>query len=110
MSSSDRTASRDLSSPPARAADVRDDAQAIVSALERLIHDGALSPESVRAVVSVATRLYAEASVRAGQELPPLEPEISTTDALTLACALVRSQDLTPFDMAVWFSHGQRTG
>jgi hypothetical protein len=109
MSSSDRAAGRDPSPPPSRAADTSDDARAVVSALERLAHDGALSPESVRAVVSVATRLYAEASARAGQELPPLNPEISTTDALTLACALVRSQDLTPFEMAVWFSHGQRT-
>jgi len=25
-----------------------------------------------------------------------------------LACALLRSQDLTPFDMAMWFSRGAR--
>jgi hypothetical protein len=25
---------------------------------------------------------------------------------VTLACALVRSQDLTPFEMAIWFSRG----
>jgi hypothetical protein len=40
-------------------------------------------------------------------ELAPLAPDVSTTDALTLACALVRSQDLTPFEMAIWFSRGQ---
>jgi hypothetical protein len=32
---------------------------------------------------------------------------VSATEALTLACALLRSQDLTPFDMAVWFSRDQ---
>ena len=69
---------------------------------------GELSPESVRAVVSAATRLYAQASDRAGGPVAPLAPDVSTTDALILACALLRSQDLTPFDMAVWFSRSQR--
>jgi hypothetical protein len=84
------------------------DVAGVVAALEQLAANGALSPEQVRAVVSAATRLYVAASVRAGQELPPVGPEVSTTDAVTLACALVRSQDLTPFEMAVWFSRGQR--
>jgi hypothetical protein len=61
---------------------------------------------AVRAAVTVATRLYAEACEAAGRELPPLDPGVSTTEALTLACALLRSQDLTPFDMALWFSRG----
>ena len=82
---------------------------AAVATLEQLADTGALSPEQLRAVVSAVTRLYAAASARAGQELPPVGPDVSTTDALTLACALVRSQDLTPFEMAVWFSRGPRT-
>ena len=45
-----------------------------------------------------------------GFELPPLTEQISTTDAITLACALLRSQDLTPFDMAMWFSRGKTHG
>jgi len=61
---------------------------------------------TVRAAVSSATRLYAQACEAAGKELPPLDPGVSATDALTLACALLRSQDLTPFDMALWFSRG----
>jgi hypothetical protein len=84
------------------------DVPRVVATLEQLVESGALAPEQVRAIVSAATRLYAAASARAGQELPPLGPEVSTTDAVTLACALVRSQDLTPFEMAVWFSRGQR--
>jgi hypothetical protein len=82
------------------------EARAAVVVLEQLAGSGDLSPESVRAVVSAATRLYAQASERSGEELAPLAPDISTTEALTLACALLRSQDLTPFDMAVWFSRG----
>jgi hypothetical protein len=61
----------------------------------------------VRAAVTAATRMYASACEVAGRELPPLDPGVSTTEALTLACALLRSQDLTPFDMALWFSRGE---
>jgi hypothetical protein len=76
--------------------------------LEQLADRPDLSPEDVRAIVSAATRLYANACARAGVELPPVEPGVSTTDAITLACALVRSQDLTPFEMAMWFGRGAR--
>jgi hypothetical protein len=84
------------------------EARAAVSVLEKLAEHGELSAEGVCAVVSAVTRLYATASARAGAELTPVGPGVSTTDALTLACALVRSQDLTPFEMAVWFSRGER--
>lgn len=83
-------------------------ARAAVSLLEDLAEHGGLSPDEVSAIISAATRLYAIASAQAGREIAPLTPEVSTTDALTLACALVRSQDLTPFEMAVWFSRGQQ--
>jgi len=87
-----------------------DEARAAVLVLEQLAESGELSPESVRAVVSAATRLYAQASDRAGEPVAPLAPDVSTTDALILACALLRSQDLTPFDMAMWFSRGAKQG
>jgi len=85
-----------------------EEARAAVSVLEQLAESGDLSPEAVRAAVSAVTRLYAQASERAGETPLPLAPDVSATDALTLACALVRSQDLTPFEMAVWFSRSQR--
>jgi hypothetical protein len=84
------------------------DASAAISLIERLADTNDLGADDVRDVVSAATRLYADACTRAGQELPPLTSAVSTTDALTLACALLRSQDLTPFDMAMWFSRGTR--
>lgn len=83
---------------------MRDAEVRAVSALEQLAGSGEVSPDAVRAVVTAATRLYARALEGAGEPLPPLAPEVSATEALTLACALLRSQDLTPFDMAVWFS------
>ena len=76
--------------------------------IEQLADRTDLSPDDVRAIVSAATRLYANASTQAGRELPPLTPDVSTTDAVTLACALIRSHDLTPFDMAMWFGRGAR--
>jgi hypothetical protein len=78
------------------------------SEFEELASRTDLTENEVRAIVSAATRLYAQACTRAERELPPLTSDIATTDAITLACALLRSQDLTPFDMAMWFSKGAR--
>ena len=78
------------------------------SELEQLAERTDLTEDDVRAIVSAATRLYAHASAQAGRELSPLTPDVATTDAITLACALLRSQNLTPFDMAMWFSKGAR--
>lgn len=61
------------------------------------------SPEGIRNLVSEATQAYARAVEAHGEELPPLRADVSTTEALTLACALLRSQNLTPFDLALWF-------
>jgi hypothetical protein len=84
------------------------DTTTVIATLDQLAKAADLTEDEVRAIVSAATRLYANASTQAGRELPPLTPEVATTDAITLACALLRSQDLTPFDMAMWFSKGAR--
>ena len=55
-------------------------------------HAGALPPAGLRAVMSAAIRLYAGAVEAAGVEIAPANPEISATDAMVLACALVRSR------------------
>jgi len=70
----------------------------------------AFDPAEIRKTVSEVTRMYAAACEQAGAEIPPLEPNVSTTEALTLSCALLRSQGLTPFDMALWFSRGAQGG
>jgi len=84
------------------------DQQALTAAqvLERFSLEGAeyLSEDTVRAVVSAVTRLYARAVEHAGEEIVPVDAEMPTTEALILSCALLRSQNLTPFDMAMWFS------
>ncbi|HEX5226926.1 MAG TPA: hypothetical protein VFW44_04415 [Bryobacteraceae bacterium] len=73
------------------------------AALETL-NPATLTPEEIRAVLSAATRWYASAVEASGREFPPVDATISATEAITLACALLRSQDLTPFDLALWFS------
>ena len=87
---------------------LKPDATATATQIDQLAERTDLSPDDVRAIVSAATRLYANASEQAGRELPPLTPDVTTTDAVTLACALIRSHDLTPFDMAMWFGRGAR--
>jgi hypothetical protein len=82
------------------------DAATAITLLQRLAAGEDIAAADLQSIVSAVTRLYATTSSRAGRELPPLDPNVSTTDALTLACALLRSQDLTPFDMAMWFSRG----
>ncbi|HVG54010.1 MAG TPA: hypothetical protein VM846_06265 [Vicinamibacterales bacterium] len=89
--------------PPGKA-----DATTAVALLEQLANTDHLPADDVRGIISAATRLYAQACTQAGYELPPLAPDVATTDAMMLACALLRSQDLTPFDMAMWFSRGAR--
>ncbi len=68
-----------------------------------------LTPDDIRAVLSAATRWYASAVEASGHEFRPVDATISATEAVTLACALLRSQDLTPFDLALWFSRGAAT-
>lgn len=75
------------------------------AALEAINRES-LTQEDIRAVLSAATRWYASAVEASGREFRPVDASISATEAVTLACALLRSQDLTPFDLALWFSRG----
>ena len=75
------------------------------AALEAL-NAASVTPDVIRAVLSAATRWYASAVEASGQEFAPVDATISATEAITLACALLRAQDLTPFDLALWFSRG----
>lgn len=70
-----------------------------------LYHSGAeeVDIHAVRTMVSAVTRLYAACCQSTGIELPALNETVSTTDAIMLACALLRAHDLNPFDLALWF-------
>jgi hypothetical protein len=57
-----------------------------------------------RKLVSAVTRLYAVCSDSASRELRAIDATVATTDAVTLACALLRAGSRNPFDVALWFA------
>jgi hypothetical protein len=59
---------------------------------------------TLRKLMTVAVRLYAAAAERAGRELPPVDSSVNTTEAVISAVALLRSQNLTAFEAALWFA------
>ncbi|NDK23975.1 hypothetical protein FSY75_05700 [Streptomyces sp. TR1341] len=60
----------------------------------------------LRTLVAATATVYAAASEATGGEIP-LGEGVSTTDALVLACALLRAHHLNPFDLALWFTRGE---
>jgi hypothetical protein len=75
--------------------------------IERTIETGetaGVQEESVTSLVSAAAKLYAASVEEAGVEMRAVDATVSTTEAMVLACALLRAQHLTPFDLALWFS------
>jgi len=75
--------------------------------IDRAIEAGevaALPREAVENLVSSAVKLYAAAVEDAEQEIPSIDATVSTTEAMVLACAMLRAQHMNPFDLALWFS------
>jgi hypothetical protein len=64
-------------------------------------------PAGVTNLVSGAIKLYA-AMVEGGAPeacaVPVIDGTVSTTEAMVMACALLRAHHLNPFDLALWFS------
>jgi hypothetical protein len=88
--------------------DANADVLAAAGLLDRLVDDAAFASVSDAAlgrVIGAVLRLYEGACVQAQREIPPVGSDVSTTAAVTMACALARSQSLTAFDLALWFSH-----
>ena len=80
--------------------------------IERTIQAGAVTQvqsTDVTRLVSGAVKLYAAVAEEAepGVEVAPvIDGTVSTTEAMVVACALLRAHRLNPFDLALWF---QRT-
>lgn len=66
-----------------------------------------VSPDQLRALLSATVQLYAAFCEHTGTDLDPLESEVPATDAVVLACALLKARDLNPFDLALWFSRSR---
>jgi hypothetical protein len=60
--------------------------------------------EDVTALVSGAVKLYATSVEEAEADVPVIDSTVSTTEAMVVACALLRAHHLNPFDLALWFS------
>jgi hypothetical protein len=63
-----------------------------------------LAVEDLRRLFSSAIRLYAGVSAVVAEEVDPLDGDVTPTDAVVAACALLKSHDLNPFDLSLWFS------
>jgi hypothetical protein len=64
-------------------------------------------PADVTNLVSGAIKLYAsmvEDAAPGEDAVPAIDGTVSTTEAMVMACALLRAHHLNPFDLALWFS------
>ncbi len=75
--------------------------------IERTIQAGELAGvarEDVTQLVTGAVKLYAAFAEELESDVPAIDSTVSTTEAMVVACALLRAQRMNPFDLALWFS------
>jgi hypothetical protein len=60
--------------------------------------------EDVTSLVTGAVKLYAAFVEELESDVPAIDSTVSTTEAMVVACALLRAQHMNPFDLALWFS------
>ncbi|HEY8580637.1 MAG TPA: hypothetical protein VIL72_12160 [Beijerinckiaceae bacterium] len=92
--------------------DGRDDGDALarIEAALALGRAQDLPDDLVRRALSAAVRAYAAKAEHAEREPPPLEAEVTATDAVTTVCAMVRAVDLNMFDVTMWFNRSGGRG
>jgi hypothetical protein len=77
--------------------------------IERTTRAGELAAvphEDVTRLVAGVIKFYAAYTEELESEIAPSDSSVSTTEAMVVACALLRAQYMNPFDLALWF---QRT-
>jgi hypothetical protein len=92
-------------SPSERARRIDELVTALAAEVDQGLDDGAiaaLDPATARRLVSTAARCWAVAAEEGAD--PPDAGDTTPTDAVALATAALRSHDLNPFDLALWFS------
>jgi hypothetical protein len=75
--------------------------------IERTLQAGELAGvpgQDVTQLVTGAVKLYAAFVEELESEIPAIDSTVSTTEAMVVACALLRAQHMNPFDLALWFS------
>jgi hypothetical protein len=64
----------------------------------------AISDDLLRKTLAAAVKVYAAKAERRGGALAPFaEGEVTATESVVAACALIRAADLNMFDVAMWF-------
>jgi hypothetical protein len=63
-----------------------------------------LAHKDVTQLLTDAVKLYAASCEECENEVPAIDSTVSTTEAMVVACALLRAQHMNPFDLALWFS------
>jgi hypothetical protein len=97
-------------SPSDEAAKLSALAAELCAQIERTAEAGEIArvtPADVTSLVSGAVKLYAAAVEDAepgAKAIPVIDGTVSTTEAMVMACALLRAHHLNPFDLALWFS------
>lgn len=97
-------------SPPEEAAKLAALLAEANAQIERTIAAGEISSlpaADVTALVSGAVKVYAaivEDAPPTRDGVPVIDGTVSTTEAMVMACALLRAHHLNPFDLALWFS------
>jgi hypothetical protein len=84
-------------------------ADALFDAVERILAEGeaaSISDDAAQKLMTAAVKLYQRKSLAEGRAfLPVVSPQALTpTEAVHAACELIRTVDLGPFDLALWFS------
>jgi len=75
--------------------------------IERTIQTGELASvpqQEIMSLMNGAVKLYAAAVEELESEIPVIDATVSTTEAMVVACALMRAHRLNPFDLALWYS------
>jgi hypothetical protein len=64
----------------------------------------AVPDDLLRKTLAAAVKVYAAKAERRGGALAPFaEGEVTATESVVAACALIRAADLNMFDVAMWF-------
>jgi len=76
----------------------------IGTAVVTAVGEGTMVPEDAARLLSSAVRLYASQWDGGNEGSSSIGLVVTPTEAVIAASALLRSQQLTPFEFAIWFS------